>query len=133
MGLFGQGKKKRNLDHKPLSKSEWPGYVITLEGKKFNEFIEKYPLSVIDFWAPWCGPCKKMSPRLRRLSTIYNGKIAFGRLNTQSNSDIAKQYKIMGIPHFGFFSYGKKIASMTGVKSVGDIRDTIEDLLKQKK
>lgn len=133
MGLFGHEKKKRNLEHKPLSKSEWPGYVVTLEGKKFNEFIAKYPLSVIDFWAPWCGPCKKMSPRLRRLSTIYNGGVAFGRLNTQSNPDIAKQYKIMGIPHFGFFSYGKKIASMTGVKSVGDIRDTIEDLLKQKK
>jgi len=133
MELFGHGKNKSNLDHKPLSKSEWPGHVVTLEAGKFNEFIKKYPLSVIDFWAPWCAPCKKMAPRLRRLSTIYKGKVAFGKLNTQIDSDIAKQYKIMGIPHFGFFNHGKKIASMTGVKSVGEIKDTIEDLLKQKK
>jgi len=117
-------KQKNNLNIK------WPDYVITLDKKSLKPFIEKYPLSIVDFWAPWCVPCKTMSPRLRRLSKIYKGKVAFGRLNTQENKSISKKYKIMGIPHFIFFSYGKPVASITGVKSVGDIKDTIDNHLK---
>ena len=85
----------------------------------------------VDFWASWCAPCRVIAPRIRRLSKIYKGKVAFGKLDTQKNQDIAKQYKIMGIPHLAFFSYGKKISSMTGVKSVGDIKNVIDDLLKK--
>jgi len=124
-------KRKKESAKKPIQSKEWPDHVVTLEGKNFNNFIEKYPLSMVDFWAPWCAPCKAMLPRLRRLSVIYKGKVAFGRLNTQENEAISKKYKIMGIPHFKFFSYGKKVASMTGVKSVGDIKDTIDGLLKK--
>ncbi len=124
-------KRKKEPAKKPIQSKEWPDHVVTLEGKNFNNFIEKYPLSIVDFWAPWCAPCKAMLPRLRRLSVIYKGKVAFGRLNTQENEAISKKYKIMGIPHFKFFSYGKKVASMTGVKSVGNIKDTIDGLLKK--
>lgn len=124
-------KRKKESAKKPLQSKEWPDHVVILEGKNFNDFIEKYPLSMVDFWAPWCAPCKTMLPRLRRLSVIYKGKVAFGKLNTQENEVISKKYKIMGIPHFKFFSYGKKVASMTGVKSVGDIKDTIDGLLKK--
>ena len=129
LGIFKQ--KKRNSDQATLTEKDWPDYVVTLDGKNFNKFIEKYPLFIVDFWAPWCAPCRTMAPRLRRLSKIYKGKVAFGKLDTQKNPDIAKKYKIMGIPHFGFFSYGKKVASMTGVKSVGEIKDTIDNLLKK--
>ena len=131
LGIFKRKRNVRDSDQKPPSVDEWPDYVVTLEGKNFNEFIQKYPLSMIDFWAPWCAPCRTMAPRLRRLSKIYKGKVAFGKLDTQKNPDIAKKYKIMGIPHFGFFSYGKKVASMAGVKSVGEIKDTIDNLLKK--
>ena len=131
MKLLGIFKQKRNSDQVTLTEKDWPDYVVTLDGKNFNKFIEKYPLFIVDFWAPWCAPCRTMAPRLRRLSKIYKGKVAFGRLDTQKNKNIAKQYKIMGIPHFGFFSYGKKVAEMTGVKSVGNIKDTIDDLLKK--
>ncbi len=131
LGIFKRKRGGRDSDQKIPSVDEWPDHVVTLEGKNFNDFIEKYPLSIVDFWAPWCAPCRTMGPRLRRLSKIYKGKVAFGKLDTQKSHDIAKKYKIMGIPHFGFFSYGKKVTSMTGVKSVGDIKDTIDDLLKK--
>jgi len=119
--------KKQNKN----SVTDWPDYVITLDKTTLKPFIEKYPLSIVDFWAPWCKPCKSMAPRLRRLSKIYKGKVAFGRINTQENESVSKKYKIMGIPNFMFFSYGKKVASMTGVKSVGDIKETIDTLLKK--
>ena len=131
LGFFKH--KKINLNSKKITpaSSEWPEYVITLDKKNFQKFIQKYPLSVVDFWASWCAPCKAMAPRLRRLSNIYKGKVAFGKLDTQKNQDIAKQYKIMGIPHLQFFSYGKKISSITGVKSVGAIKNMIDDLLQK--
>jgi thioredoxin 1 len=131
-GLFNRRRGDHDINQNFHSINEWPDHVVTLEGNTFNKFIEKYPLSMVDFWAPWCTPCKAMAPRLRRLSKMYKGKIAFGKLDTQKNQDIARQYKIMGIPHLVFFRYGEKITSITGLKSVGELRNLIDDLLKNK-
>lgn len=131
-GFFKKKKKNPNYKQKSDSAVEWPEYIITLDGKTFEDFIQKYPLSIVDFWASWCAPCKAMAPRLRRLSKIYKKKVVFGKLDIQENQDIAKKYKIMGIPHLIFFRYGKKISSMTGLKSVGDIKNIIEDILKRR-
>jgi len=131
-GFFKRKDDKPNLDQKVHSVKEWPDHVVILEENNFNKFIEKFPLSLVDFWAPWCAPCRVIAPRIRRLSKIYKGKVAFGKLDTQKNQDIAKQYKIMGIPYLSFFSYGKKLSSIIGVRSVGDIKNVIDDLLKKR-
>jgi thioredoxin len=110
-------------------KNGWPDHVLVLEENELNNFIEKYQFSIVDFWASWCAPCKIMAPRLRRLAKIYKGKVAFGKLDTQNNQDIAKQYKIMGIPHLIFFRNGKKVTSITGVRSIGYIKNIIDDFL----
>jgi len=131
ISFFNRKREGKKLDKKNSSVRNWPDHVITLDEKNFNEFIQKYSLSVVDFWAPWCGPCKAMLTRVRRLSVIYNGKVAFGRLNIEENKVISKRYKIMGIPHLGFFRYGKKLTSTTGLKSVKDIKDIIDGFLKK--
>jgi len=131
LGIFKRDNKKLEANRNILSVNEWPEHVVTLDEKNFDDFIQKYPLSLTDFWAPWCSPCKAMMPRLRRLSKIYKGRVAFARLDTQKNQSLAKKYKIMGIPHLVFFSYGKKISGITGLRSVGDIKDTIDELLKK--
>jgi len=130
-GFFNRNKEGKKSDGKTYSVHQWPDHVATLDEKTFDKFIQKYHLSVVDFWAPWCGPCKTMLPRLRRLSVIYKGKVAFGRLNTEKNKAISKKYRILGIPHLIFFSYGQKLTSVTGVKSVGDIKEIIDDFLKK--
>lgn len=127
--LFKNKKTQINDAKGKIPKNKWPDHVINLDEKNFEDFIEKYPLSVIDFWAPWCAPCKSMAPRLRRLSNIYKGKVAFGKINTQENQNLSKKYKIMGIPHLILFKYGEKISSITGIKSVGDIKKIIDQYL----
>jgi thioredoxin 1 len=131
--IFDFNKRRKISDKQALSDDQWPDYVVTLEEKNIKEFLQKYPLSVIDFWASWCAPCRAMAPRLRRLSKIYKEEVAFGKLDIQKNQDIARQYKISGIPHLIFFKNGKKISSLTGVKSVGDIKDAIDVLFKKVK
>jgi thioredoxin 1 len=130
LGFFKK-KNNNNSNQKTSSKVEWPEYIVNLNEKTFDDFIQKYPLSIIDFWASWCAPCKAMAPRLRKLSKIYKGKVAFGKLDVQENRDISKKYKISGIPHLICFKYGKKISSITGLKSVYDLKNTIEDILKR--
>ena len=93
--LFNRKNTELDSKKKTLSSNDWPDFVVSLNTKNFNEFIQKYSLSVVDFWAPWCVPCRTMMPRFRRLSMIYKGKVAFGRLNIQQNDDIYKKYKII--------------------------------------
>jgi thioredoxin 1 len=127
--IFDKLTKKNEQDHPPLKKSDFPKHVEELDKESFDDFINTYPLTIIDFWAPWCKPCKTMLPRLRRLERIFQGKVAFGRINTQNEKKIAKKYKIRGLPHFGIFRYGEKIGSATGSQSVGDLKDTINKYL----
>jgi len=131
MSLFSKNKKnkiKRQLDS---SDSKLPSHTVSLSDKDFQEFIDKYPISLIDFWAPWCAPCKAMSKRIRRLSSMYKSKVAFGKIDIQKNKKTAKKYDIIGIPHLIFFSNGKKISSIHGLKSVGAIKKEIEELIKK--
>jgi len=98
-------KKKHNRDKKFDKKDniEYPDHVKILNKNNFDDFINLYPLSVVDFWAAWCIPCRTMTPRIRRLSVIFRGKVAFGKIDTSKNIDISKNYKIMSIPHLIFF------------------------------
>jgi thioredoxin 1 len=129
--LYKPKKNKNNFNNNINSVIKWPEHVVTLKFDNFNNFIEKYPLSMVDFWAPWCTPCRVIAPRVRRLSKIYKERIAFGKLNIQKNQDIAKKYKIMGIPYLAFFRYGKKISNISGVKNIGDLKNIIDNILKK--
>jgi thioredoxin 1 len=120
-----KGKQSNNTAHI----NNFPEHMITLNDQNFKNFINQYPLCMIDFWAPWCHPCQIMNPRLRRLTKLFGGKVAFGRLNTQENQKTTKEYKIVNIPHLILFKFGKKVTEITGVKSIGDVKNIIEKFL----
>ncbi len=130
LGFFDRKKQKTPIG-KVYSAMPWPDHVVTLQTNTFHEFIQAYPVTLVDFWAPWCAPCRTMAPRLRRLSKLYKNEVAFGTINIQDYQDVAKEYNILGIPCFILFQQGKKRSSITGVRSVGEIKDTLDALLKK--
>ena len=78
-----------------------------MDGKNIEEVVKNNPSLVIDCWAPWCGPCRMMSPVIDELATDYKGKITFGKLNTDENQDVAAKYGIKAIPTLLIFKDGK--------------------------
>ncbi len=80
----------------------------------FLETIAKHPNIVVDCWAPWCGPCRLVSPIIEELAKDYAGKIIFGKLNVDENQRIAKEYGIMSIPTLLVFKDGKLVDQFVG-------------------
>ena len=128
MSIF-KSKKKTDPSREAPPENLWPNKIITLSVDNFDEFIDKYPISIVDFSAEWCGPCKAMYPIIRQLSKEYKGKVAFGKVDIEKERAIAKKYRVMGVPKFIFFSYNKKIFSMTGMRKIDTMRKKIDDLL----
>ena len=124
--------KKQDTSSSSSQELTWPDHVVTLDEKTFDTFIHQYPFVVVDFWASWCSPCKAIVPRIRRLSKIYQNKVAFGKLDVQKNKNVADKYRVLGIPHFILFHHGDIHFTMTGVRSIGKLKDTIDDMVKNK-
>lgn len=72
-------------------------------------------LTVIDFWAPWCGPCKILDPILADLEKEYGDQIHFGRMNVDGNQDVAEQYHVLSVPSLVIFKDGKATEKVSGV------------------
>jgi len=83
------------------------GLVLELNANNIDEVVKNNPSLVVDCWAPWCGPCRMMSPVIDELATDYKGKITFGKLNTDQNQDVAAKYGIQAIPTLLIFKDGK--------------------------
>lgn len=94
---------------------------ITLTDQNFNEMVSKYPLLIVDFWAPWCGPCRMVSPVIAELSQELAGKAIFGKLNVDENPMIASTFGIQSIPTIAIFKDGKAIDGIIGAASKSHI------------
>ncbi len=84
---------------------------------------------VIDFWAPWCGPCKMMLPIVDELSKQYDGKVNVGKLNVDENPDTCEQYGIMNIPTMLFFKNGELVNRHVGACRKPDLEKIIDSML----
>ncbi|MYV05334.1 MULTISPECIES: thioredoxin [Furfurilactobacillus] len=71
-------------------------------------------LSVLDVWAPWCGPCKMLEPVLSQLEDDYDGKVNFLRLDVDDHQAIAEKYKVMSVPSLVIFKNGKAVEKVSG-------------------
>lgn len=84
---------------------------------------------LVDFWAPWCGPCRMLAPLLEELAKEYSGKVKVAKINTDEHPNAASKFKISAIPTLLFFKGGKLEDQMVGVHSKAEIKKTLDNLL----
>ncbi|MGB8490411.1 MAG: thioredoxin [Bacteroidales bacterium] len=98
-----------------------------LTDKNFNNQIMK-SISLVDFWAPWCMPCKMMAPVLNEIAEEADGKVQVCKVNVDQFQSLASKYGIRGIPTTVMFRNGKEIKRFTGVKSKNFLLDQINSV-----
>src|SRR5258706_2128899 len=84
---------------------------------------------LVDFWAPWCGPCKIVSPIVEELSVEYAGKLKVGKMNVDDNLQTSGRYGIMSIPTLMFFKNGQTVKTVIGAQGKEALKRAVEEVL----
>ena len=98
---------------------------LNLDDSNFAQTINKYPLLLIDFWAPWCGPCRMMSPIIDQVGKEYIGKLVVGKVNVDENPSISRQFGISSIPTLILFKRGQAVNNIIGSVSKSRIDEMV--------
>lgn len=105
-----------------IGDGEYPSSPIKLTDDNLEDAIQRFPLTVVDCWAEWCGPCKMVAPVIAELAEDYQGKVVFGKLDVDENRKIATKYQIMSIPTLLVFKNGEVADQLVGAQP----RETLE-------
>lgn len=110
-------------DHaKEISSTQWEDEIVK----------SKIPVFV-DFWAPWCGPCKAVTPIVEEIASEYSGKVSFVKVNVDQNNELASKYNIFSIPTLAIFNEGNLVSQQVGVSTnaKASLKNMIENALKK--
>jgi thioredoxin 1 len=103
---------------------------INLTSQNFKqEVLENKGLVVVDFWAPWCGPCGMVGPIIEELAQEYTGKVKIVKLNVDENADVAGQFSVMSLPSILFFKNGQPMKTMVGAQNKENYKQEIDQLI----
>ena len=100
---------------------------VILTKDNFDKEVLESPVPVlVDFWAPWCGPCQMLAPTLEEIATEYEGKIKVGKINVDEERDLAISFGIESIPTLMVFKNGELTQTTTGYRHKADILNMME-------
>lgn len=103
---------------------------VMLTDQSFNqEVLQSDQPVLVDFWAPWCGPCQMMAPVIEDLANEYQGKVKIAKLNVDENSKTAASYAVMSIPTLMVFKAGKIVKQMVGYQNKDSLKRELDTLL----
>lgn len=96
-----------------------------------QEVLQNAGVVLVDFWAPWCGPCKMMGPVLEEMAKEFEGKISVLKVNVDENPHISTEYEILSIPALKFFRQGKLVDEMVGLQPREVLAAKIKSLISE--
>lgn len=103
---------------------------VTFTDQNFEQEVIKNNLPVlVDFWAPWCAPCRIVSPIVEELAKEYEGKLKVGKLNVDENPDNASRYGVMSIPSLIIFKNGQPVKTIIGAQGKENFKRAIDEVL----
>ena len=104
---------------------------ISVNKNNFNlEVLNSDKPVLMDFWAPWCGPCRMVGPIIDELATEYEGRVTIGKMDVDNNNDVVAQFGIRNIPTVLFFKDGKMVDKVVGATAKDKFVEKIEAMLK---
>jgi len=107
--------------------------VIDVTDATFDEQVAKSEgVTVVDFWAPWCGPCRMVGPVIEELAGEYEGKVRFAKMNVDDSPTTAGAFGIRSIPTIAFFRDGEPVGGVVGAYPKEALQQVIEDVLAKK-
>ena len=99
-----------------------------LTTENFNQEVENHSITILDFWAPWCGPCKSFGPIFEKVSEDYPD-ILFGKVNTEDQQELGGQFQVRSIPTVMVIKEGVGVFSQPGMLPEEALRDIIEQVV----
>lgn len=100
---------------------------LKVEDASFDSIVLKSKTPVlVDFWAPWCGPCRMVAPVVDELADEYQGRVSFGKVNVDENPATARRYNIMSIPTLILFKDGRPINNVVGFRSKEELKKLLD-------
>lgn len=102
---------------------------VELNEQNFQSLLQTDKLVLIDFWAPWCGPCRALSPIVDEVAEMYADKVVVAKCNTDENNDLAVQFQVMSIPKLVFLKNGEVQDISVGLIPKNELVKKIDNLL----
>ena len=103
--------------------------VKELNSENINDEIKNNEIVMVDFWAPWCGPCKMIAPTIEKIAEEFSDNALISKINVDENKGIASEYGVRSIPTIILFKNGQEIKRLTGVQSKNILTDELNNIL----